>query len=400
MKCRLPMKIGTPSGGGGIALPDGAFVPVTKFTDGRTYALVAKIDGVYRYINTTTYNDWTMNATEVAVTEKSGYVLFGSEPALFTAKASGDGFTLANGSNFLYGTSSGGTALRVGTTSAVWKVDTSETGGFDSGKYLPKEVGSSVWLKNTANNYDWCIKYESGNKSFGYDRAGRDSTYSTGFVSFILYEKWEGQTGGGEAAEYAVTVLDPNDMLAALADESYYSITLNGTAIRGAGTLVASPDSELVISNRNTTKWSVIVDGETVKSASSTTTTYTHKITSAVTFSVGGSWSSPQFTITTEGSSGGGGGSTTPSEYALSLSGSFHKDYCYITVNNTKYMTAQTLALAAGTTVVVTADFIYLNGTQVAKGEPTTYSHTLNSNASIACSTDQTGFYTARITTE
>ena len=199
MKCRLPMKIGTPSGGGGIALPEGAFVPATKFTDGRTYALVAKIDGVYRYINTTTYNDWTMNATEVAVTEKSGYVLFGSEPALFTAKASGDGFTLANGSNFLYGTSSGGTALRVGTTSAVWKVDTSETGGFASGKYLPKEVSSSVWLKNTANNYDWCIKYESGNKSFGYDRAGRDNTYSTGFVSFILYEKWEGQTGGGDS---------------------------------------------------------------------------------------------------------------------------------------------------------------------------------------------------------
>lgn len=400
MKCRLPMKIGTPSGG--TSYPDGAFIPVTKFTAGKTYALVAKIDGVYRYINTVKFNDYTLNATEVSVTPGGGYVTFGSEPALFKAEASGDGFTLSNGDNYLYGYSDQySTALRYDASSSVWTVDTSETGGFDSGKYLPKEVASSVWLKNASGDYEWSIKYESAG-SFGYDRAGRDSTYSTGFVSFILYEKWEGQTGGGDsggASEYAVTVLDPNDMLASLADESYFSVTLNGTAIRSAGTLVASPNAELVISNRNTQAWSVIVDGETVKSTSSSVTTYTHKITSAVTFSVGGSWSSPQFAVTTEGSSGGGGG-TTPSEYALSLSGSFHKDYCYITVNNTKYMTAQALAIAAGTVVVVTADFIYLNGTQVAKGEPTTYSHTLNSNASIACSTDQTGFYTARITTE
>ena len=179
--------------GGGFIYPDGAFTPVTNFTDGKQYALVALIDGNYRYINTTTYNNYTMNATATTIAEDAGnYVIFSSTPVMFTAVASGDGFLLKNGSNYLHGTTSNGTALRVGTTQAVWKVDTSETGGFSSGKYLIKENPNAVWLLNNSSGYNWSIKYETAG-SFGYDRNGRDNTYSTGFVSFILFEYVAGE---------------------------------------------------------------------------------------------------------------------------------------------------------------------------------------------------------------
>lgn len=176
-----------------VQYPEGALIPVTSFTDGKQYALVAVINGVHRYINTTTYNNYTMNATQVAVAESGeDYVVFDTTPALFTAVASGDGFLLKNGNNYLHGTSSGGTALRVGTTQAVWTVDTSETGGFSSGKYYAKEDANSVWLFNKSGNYNWSIKFETDG-SFGYDRSGRDNTYSTGFVSFVLYEYYEAE---------------------------------------------------------------------------------------------------------------------------------------------------------------------------------------------------------------
>ena len=138
-----------------------------------------------------------MNATVTTLSQNTGsYVVFSSTPALFTAVASGDGFLLKNGSNYLSGSTTSGTALRVNTTQAVWKVDTSATGGFSSGKYLTKENSNSVWLFNNNGGYDWSIKYETAG-SFGYDRNGRDTTYSTGFVSFILYELAGGESSGG-----------------------------------------------------------------------------------------------------------------------------------------------------------------------------------------------------------
>lgn len=179
-----------PIGGGSedIIYPEGAFIPVTQFTNGKRYALVAVIDGVRRFINTTTYNNYTMNATQITLQENTeDYVTFSTTPALFTAVASGSGFLLQNGNNYLHGTTSNGTALRVGTTQAVWTIDTSSTGGFASGKYLTKEDPNAVWLFNNSGGYNWSIKYETAG-SFGYDREGRDNTYSTGFVSFILYE--------------------------------------------------------------------------------------------------------------------------------------------------------------------------------------------------------------------
>ena len=193
------------SGSGGnttITYPDGAFVPVTSFTDGKQYALVSVIDGVRRYINTTTYNNYTMNATQIDIAEDTGnYVVFNSTPVMFTAVASGNGFLLQNGNNYLHGTTSNGTALRVGTTQAVWTVDTSETGGYASGKYYAKEDTNAVWLVNNTGGYDWSIKFETAG-SYGFDRNGRDNTYSTGFVSFVLYEyvAGSGTSGGGTSS--------------------------------------------------------------------------------------------------------------------------------------------------------------------------------------------------------
>ena len=184
--------------GGGFIYPDGAFVPVTSFTDGKQYALVSMIGGVRRYINTTTYNNYTMNATQINIAEDTGdYVVFNMTPVLFTAVASGNGFLLQNGTNYLHGTTSNGTALRVGTTQAVWTTDASATGGFSSGKYNTKEDPNAVWLFTNTGGYNWSIKYETAG-SFGFDRDGRDNTYSTGFTPFVLYEyvAGEGKTSG------------------------------------------------------------------------------------------------------------------------------------------------------------------------------------------------------------
>lgn len=214
--------------GGGFVYPDGAFAPVTSFTDGKQYALVSMIGGVRRYISTTNYNDYTMTATEITVSEDTGdYVIFSATPVLFTAVASGEGFLLQNGDNYLHGTSSGGTALRVGTTQMAWKVDTSETAGFSEGKYNPKEDAGAVWLiADTADGYTWSIKYETGG-GFGYDREGRDSTWSTGFAPFVLYEYVAGEGEVSPIVDTSDANVTANKMLAG------YSGYANGRKVEG-----------------------------------------------------------------------------------------------------------------------------------------------------------------------
>ena len=221
------VNVNVASAGSSFTYPDGAFIPVTTFTAGKQYALVALIDGNRRYINTTTYNNYTMNATAVNIKEDAGdYVIFSATPVLFTAVASGNGFLLQNGTNYLHGTTSNGTALRVGTTQAVWTIDSSATGGFSEGKYLVKEDANAVWLFSNDGTYNWSIKYETAG-SFGYDRSGRDNTYSTGFVSFILYEYVAGESASGPIVDTSDATASKNDIV------SGKTAYVNGRKIEG-----------------------------------------------------------------------------------------------------------------------------------------------------------------------
>ena len=117
--------------GGGFIFPDGAFAPVRTFTDGKQYALVSIVNGVRRFLNTTAFNDWTLNATELSISEnEEDYVIFNTTPSLFTAVASESGFILQNGSNYLRGNADEySTSLHVDGTSMVWTIDTSAAAG-------------------------------------------------------------------------------------------------------------------------------------------------------------------------------------------------------------------------------------------------------------------------------
>lgn len=389
MNCRLPKKIGTP--GGGTSYPDGAFIPVKKFTAGKTYALVAKIDGVYRYISSTKFNDYTITATEVSVTPGGGYVTFGSEPALFKAEASGDGFTLANGTNYLYGYSDQySTALRIDTSSSVWTADTSETGSFESGKYLPKEVSSSVWLKNASGDYEWSIKYESANASFGYDRAGRDSTYSTGFVSFILYEKYEGNGGSGETPSGTVTLTVTHDGTASGTTGGH--VEVNGVTIeKGTSIEIDVGTAVSVYSGGYSQANSYITLNGTEVARGSTAWPYTYIIEKNTTISY--SYSSGSYgvaTITTEGSSGG-----SANEYAITVTGAGSSSLCYLTINSTTVTSAGTYAVKEGDSIgctirsagtgAIDISQVILNNAIVLKTytDTATYTFTPTSNATI-----------------
>ena len=216
--------------GGGFVYPDGAFAPVTNFTAGKQYAFVATIDGVRRYISSTSFNSYTMNATEVTISEDAGdYVIFSATPTLFTAVASGSGFLLQNGTNYLNGRDSGGTNLVLDATQMVWTVDTSATGGFSESVIKAKEEANAVWLINTNGNNRYTIKYESdssGNR-FGYDREGRDSQWSKDFVSFVLYEYVAGEGELNPVVDSSDANVTADKMLAG------YSGYANGRKVEG-----------------------------------------------------------------------------------------------------------------------------------------------------------------------
>ena len=170
--------------------PEGAFRVVQQFTAGKSYVLSFSYGGTQYYLTDTAFNDWTVQAATLAVQQQSGYVTMSGNPTKFTAETSGDGFTLTSTVGSITGMAeSYGTELKVNTEAGtVFTVDTSETGGFSSGTYEPKADDRAVWLRAYLGDQNCCLKFESGNVSVGIDYAGRDATYSTGFISFVLYE--------------------------------------------------------------------------------------------------------------------------------------------------------------------------------------------------------------------
>ena len=170
--------------------PEGAFRVVQQFTAGKSYVLGFSYGGTQYYLTDTAFNDWTVQAATLTVQQQSGYVTISGSPTRFTAEASGDGFTLTSTVGSITGMAeSYGTELKVNTEAGtVFTVDTSETGGFSSGTYEPKADERAVWIRAYLGEQNCCLKFESGNVSVGIDYAGRDATYSTGFVPFVLYE--------------------------------------------------------------------------------------------------------------------------------------------------------------------------------------------------------------------
>lgn len=172
--------------------PPNTFQKVRAFQDGKEYILLFGYNGAYYCLGNEAFNDWTVKAAAVSeVKSTDAQITFTTVPTLFTAKASGSGFTLHNGSNNIYGeAASHGTALRVNTNPGiVFTVDTSAMGGFDSDEIVPKVDDQAVWLRSSFEAGNTCLKFESANTSIGIDYKDRDATYSTGFLSFVLYEK-------------------------------------------------------------------------------------------------------------------------------------------------------------------------------------------------------------------
>ena len=173
-------------------VPANTFQKVRAFTSGKEYILLFGYNGAYYYLSNEAFNDWTVLAKVTSeVTSTDAQITFTTVPALFTAMASGSGFTLNNGSNSITGTaSSGGTSLKVNAEAGtVFTVDTSAMGGFDSDEIISKVDDQAVWIRAELNSQSCCFKFESANASVGIDYKDRNATYSTGFLSFILYEK-------------------------------------------------------------------------------------------------------------------------------------------------------------------------------------------------------------------
>lgn len=94
----------------------------------------------------------------------------------------------------------------------------------------------------------------------------------------------------------------------------------------------------------------------------------------------------------------------------VALSGDFHSSYGYVTIDGTKYTSAQTLKVAKGTSVTVYCSSsgrkskceITLNGTTVAKGSnayPAEYTFAATDNCTIVLSKIfWDDYYTAAIT--
>lgn len=175
--------------------PEGAFRVVSALTAGKSYVLAFSYEGKLRYLADTAFNDWTVLTADLSVQDQGKYSLFTEKPTRFTAAASGNGFTLTASAGSLTGSAASyGTDLKVNTDAGtVFTIDTSETGGFDSGVYIPKADERAVWIRAYLGEQNCCLKYESANNSVGIDYAGRDATYSTGFLPFILYELCEGE---------------------------------------------------------------------------------------------------------------------------------------------------------------------------------------------------------------
>lgn len=173
-------------------VPTNTFQKVRAFQDGKEYILLFGYNGGYYCMDDEISNEYTVAAVAVPeVTSTDAQITFATVPVLYTARASGNGFTLHSGSNNLVANAdSNSTSLKLNTDAGtVFTVDTSATGGFDSDEIVPKVDDQAVWLRASFEAGNTCLKFEADRTAVGVDYKDRNATYSTGFLSFVLYEK-------------------------------------------------------------------------------------------------------------------------------------------------------------------------------------------------------------------
>ena len=172
--------------------PPNTFQKVRAFQDGKEYILLFGYNGGYYCMGDEISNEYTVAAVSVPeVTSTDAQITFAAVPVLYTANASGSGFTLHNGSNNLVANAdSNSTSLKLNTNAGtVFTVDTSAMGGFDSDEIVTKVDDQAVWLRASFEAGNACLKFEADRTAIGVDYKDRNATYSTGFLSFVLYEK-------------------------------------------------------------------------------------------------------------------------------------------------------------------------------------------------------------------
>ena len=173
-------------------VPANTFQKVRAFQDGKEYILLFGYNGGYYCMDDEISNEYTVAAVAVPeVTSTDAQITFATVPVLYTARASGSGFTLHSGSNNLVANAdSNSTSLKLNTDAGtVFTVDTSATGGFDSDEIVPKVDDQAVWIRASFEAGNTCLKFEADRTAVGVDYKDRNATYSTGFLSFVLYEK-------------------------------------------------------------------------------------------------------------------------------------------------------------------------------------------------------------------
>ena len=222
MKCRLPMKIGTP--GGGSAAPSPVAVTITG--EGNTTYCYATINGT-KYYGAGSY--------EVMPGDKITFGVYGRNTTNY-GRVTIDGQQVLNVTNQT-------------TQTYEWTV--------------PDDISA--------------ITMQMSYTSSSYSRNGRIVVTTTKKPS-------GGGDSGGGTSECAVTISETNNLEAPLSMYIEYgicSITVDKTTVSNTGTFTASSGSALELAVLDEGAWKVVVNGTTVKE-SSVSGSYSHTISSNI----------------------------------------------------------------------------------------------------------------------
>lgn len=228
--------------------------------------------------------------------------------------------------------------------------------------------------------------YDEVNKTYGYG----EGTFTAGPIKIGTLCRLPKRIGSVKTQTYSVT-------LSGVFDENYGYVTIDGVKYSAAQTVEAKAGATIYVhcmTSMGAVPATITVDGtEVANSGSAYTATHTFTLAGNTTIAMTKNSSATycyNAAITTESSGG-----TTPSEYAITVTGTGSSDYCYTIINGTKVTSAGTYAVSVGDSITCaivcmnafgTNTAITLNGTTVATSSfnsLTTYDYTPDSNATI-----------------